>query len=337
MADGNPLILGQNNRSNAGTYLRRGGTNPDTAFFVRNRSGAGVAAYSDSSGAVYGDSTGETGVTGHGTDGLGVFGHNEGPSAGFAGVYGVSTNGSGVAGRSTNDHGVSGRSDKLAGVFGLSPVDTGVYGVTNGGFAGVAGASVDGGIWAGSFKGPVRVTGRLEKAGGGFKIDHPLDPANRYLNHSFVESPEMKCVYDGVAELGEDGSAWVQLPAWFEALNTDYRYQLTSIGGSAPQLHVAAEVSGNRFRIAGGEAGAKISWQVTGVRQDAWAKAHPIEVEENKPVEDQGKYLHPEEHRVAEERGVGWQRLEELRLRTEWPVEQPRGRPDVDEEFSEES
>lgn len=38
----------------------------------------------------------------------------------------------------------------------------------------------------------------------------------------------------------------------------------------------------------------KVSWQVTGVRQDAYAKAHPLVVEQDKPVAERGYYLHPE-------------------------------------------
>jgi hypothetical protein len=103
----------------------------------------------------------------------------------------------------------------------------------------------------------------------------------------------MKNVYDGVARLDEDGAAWVELPEWFEALNGDFRYQLTAVGGSAPNLHVAEEVSENRFKIAGGEEGMKVCWQLTGSRKDPWAAANPFVVEEDKPEEDRGRYLDP--------------------------------------------
>jgi hypothetical protein len=39
--------------------------------------------------------------------------------------------------------------------------------------------------------------GTLSKGGGSFKIDDPLDPAHKYLSHSFVESPDMMNVYNG--------------------------------------------------------------------------------------------------------------------------------------------
>ena len=132
------------------------------------------------------------------------------------------------------------------------------------------------------------VTGKLSKAGGSFQIDHPLDPAHKYLYHSFVESPDMMNVYNGTVTLDGDGRATVDLPDWFETLNRDFRYQLTAIGAAAPDLHVAAEVADGKFAIAGGKPGLKVSWQVTGIRQDAWANANRIPVEADKPAHDQG-------------------------------------------------
>jgi len=137
------------------------------------------------------------------------------------------------------------------------------------------------------------VTGQLVKGGGSFKIDHPLDPAGKYLYHSFVESPDMKNVYDGTAVLDGQGRAVVELPDWFEALNRDFRYQLTPVGGPAPNLHVAAPMTSGRFMIAGGPPGLEVCWQVTGIRQDRWADANRITVEEDKPARDHGRYLHP--------------------------------------------
>ncbi len=138
------------------------------------------------------------------------------------------------------------------------------------------------------------VTGTLSKGAGSFKIDHPLDPANKYLYHSFVESPDMKNIYDGVALTDSRGMAIVTLPDWFEALNRDFRYQLTAICAPQPNLHIAREVDSNQFVIAGGVPGAKVSWQVTGIRKDAYANAHRIPVEQDKPEKERGHYLHPE-------------------------------------------
>ncbi len=125
------------------------------------------------------------------------------------------------------------------------------------------------------------VEGSLSKYSGTFQIDHPLEPETKTLSHSFVESPDMMNVYNGNVTLGEGGEAWVVLPEWFEALNKDVRYQLTCLGSFAP-VFVADGVQGNRFRIAGGTAGQVVSWQVTGVRDDAWAREHRVEVESPK-------------------------------------------------------
>jgi len=140
----------------------------------------------------------------------------------------------------------------------------------------------------------LHVKGTFTKGAGTFKIDHPLDPANKYLSHSFVESPDMKNIYDGVVVLDAAGRATVQLPNWFEALNRDFRYQLTSLGGPGRDLHVAEEVHDNHFRIAGGRPGMRVSWLVTGIRRDAFANAYRTPVEEEKPAAERGSYLHPE-------------------------------------------
>jgi hypothetical protein len=191
------------------------------------------------------------------------------------------------------------------GVWGSSHFNIGVYG--------------DGGNYAGYFDGRVRVVGYLEKAGGGFKIDHPLDPENKYLNHSFVEAPDMMNIYNGNVMLDRKGEAWVELPEWFEALNKDFRYQLTCIGGFA-QVHIAQELSENRFKISGGKAGMKVSWQITGIRQDPWANSNRVAVEEDKVDKELGYYLHPEPYGQPEEESIEWARHPVARrLRKEAP------------------
>jgi hypothetical protein len=169
-----------------------------------------------------------------------------------------------------------------------------------------------------SFDGNVDISGRLTNPLSQFKIDHPLDPANQYLSHSVMESDEMKNVYDGVVELDANGAAEVQLGSWCEAFNRRFRYQLTPIGSPAPDLHVAQELSANRFRIAGGRAGMTVCWQVTGVRQDVYAQAHPLLVEEDKPSRERGYYLHPELYEQPADRSIGWARFpEQMRLMSE--------------------
>jgi hypothetical protein len=165
---------------------------------------------------------------------------------------------------------------------------------------------------AGYFSASVEVVGTVHKTASTFKIDHPLDPAHKYLSHSVVESPEYLNLYNGTALLDQSGEAVVQLPEWFEALNKDFRYQLTAIGAPGPNLYIAEKVAHNRFKIAGGQAGMEVSWQVTGVRQDAYVKANPLKVEEEKPAAERGYYLHPEVHGQPEEKGIEWARRPEL-------------------------
>ena len=167
---------------------------------------------------------------------------------------------------------------------------------------------------AGDFRGDVAIAGTITKTSGSFKIDHPLDPSNKYLYHSFVESPDMKNIYDGIAELDAAGEATVELPEWFGALNRDFRYQLTCIGGFAP-VYIAAKISNNLFRIAGGLPGMEVSWQVTGIRQDQWANAHRIPVEENKSEVERGYYLHPELFGQPAEKAIEWARNPHLMQR----------------------
>jgi hypothetical protein len=160
---------------------------------------------------------------------------------------------------------------------------------------------------AGKFLGDVQVSGNLSKGAGSFKIDHPLDPENRYLYHSFVESPDMKNIYDGNVTTDESGDAVVTLPDYFEALNRDFRYQLTVVGTFA-QAIVAEKIRGNRFCIKTNAPNVEVSWQVTGIRQDVYANRNRINVEEGKPERERGYYLHPEAFNQPEERSVEWAR-----------------------------
>jgi hypothetical protein len=208
----------------------------------------------------------------------GVFGHTLSTNSSSAGVVGqASGNGS------------------AAGLLGI--------GLGNGTYA-ILGSAQGTNSYAGVFSGNVAVTGTLSKGAGNFKIDHPLDPANKYLYHSFVESPDMMNIYNGNIVLDGNGEATVTMPDWFEALNRDFRYQLTAMGKPSPNLYIAREISGNRFSIAGGSPGAKVSWTVTGIRHDAYANAHRIPVEEEKPAEARGKYLNPEVFGKTRQQGI---------------------------------
>jgi hypothetical protein len=157
--------------------------------------------------------------------------------------------------------------------------------------------------FAGFFSGDVQVQGTLSKFAGSFKIDHPLDPENKYLSHSFVESPDMMNIYNGNITTDHNGVAVVELPDYFDSLNRDFRYQLTVVGQFA-QAIVAEKVKDNRFTIQTSAPGVEVSWQVTGIRQDAWANKNRIKVEEIKSERERGFYLYPEAFGKDEEHSV---------------------------------
>ncbi len=198
--------------------------------------------------------------TGHG---VGVWGETKAANADSAGVYAASSGGSSKALWAT----ASG-SNAVA-----------VYGIA---------ASP---AKAGLFDGNVQINGTLSKSAGSFKIDHPLDPDNKYLYHSFVESPDMKNIYDGNVTTDENGNARVTMPDWFEALNRDYRYQVTVIGQFA-QAIISQEIKNGQFSIKTDKPNVKVSWQVTGVRHDKYADDNRIPVEEDKKPDEKGLCLY---------------------------------------------
>jgi hypothetical protein len=223
-----------------------------------------IVATSDSSYAIDASSGGGTTVNIVGSGGIGaeIAGANYGVFAdtGYAGVWGQAPS---------------------FGVVAESGAGTGIY--------------ATGGTKAGTFSGDVNVTGTLSKGGGAFRIDHPLDPANKILQHSFVESPDMMNIYNGVVTTDAKGEATVALPAWFEALNRDFRYQLTPIGAFS-QAMVSRKVANGSFTLKTDKPGVEVSWQVTGIRKDSWANAHRVAIEIDKTAKERGFYLHPAEH-----------------------------------------
>lgn len=144
---------------------------------------------------------------------------------------------------------------------------------------------------SGRVTGDATVTGAVSKGSGTFVIDHPLDPKNKLLYHSFLESPDAKNIYDGVVTLDKYGEAFIELPDYFLALNTDYRYLATPISGPMPNLHLDRSVRREwfigkpSFRISGGEPNGEISWQVSGIRQDPLILLHPIITEVEKAID----------------------------------------------------
>jgi trimeric autotransporter adhesin len=261
--------------------------------------------------------SGRTGSNQSGSDGLHANGGSSDPNSEANAGNGLVANGgqggslSGIGVIANGGSGV-GTGEGAIGVYatgGIGEAD-GSGGVFDGGNFSFNGDGIDayaGSGYAGYFSGDVSITGNISKGGGSFKIDHPLDPANKYLYHSFVESPDMKNIYDGVTTLDASGEAVIQMPEWFSVLNRDFRYQLTCIGAFAP-VYVAEELAHSQFKIGGGRAGMRVSWQITGIRQDAWANAHRIPVEEVKNARERGYYLHPELYGAPAEKQIEWAR-----------------------------
>jgi hypothetical protein len=297
-----------------------GVSKPYYGVYGWSESGDGVRGYSNMKFGVYGEGYNNHGVVGvsytRPIPGLanhaGVYGESH---YGY-GVRGYSTSGWGVYGSSYEGYGVRGYSDTKTGVYGESPTGAGVYGWTRDGY-GLHGYSESEDGYAAYLEGKVYIKGPLEKPAGQFKIDHPLDPANKYLSHSFVESSDMKNVYDGVVALDDKGKAEIHLPDWFSTLNKDFRYQLTAIGAPGPNLYIAEEISdgvtnysnsnnkvNSSFKVAGGTSGMRVSWQVTGIRKDPWANAHRIKVEEDKPAKERGYYIYPDLYDQPPEKGI---------------------------------
>lgn len=251
------------------------------AIVGKSTSGAGVVGLSSTWRGLSGFSQINDGVWGESVDGYGVAGVSTGIGTGVKGI----SQGFGVIGESQGAGiliaGVLGTGANAVGVYGSSTNNTGVFGISANGAAGY-------------FEGDVTVTGTCYGCLGPMQIDDPLDPAHKYLYQAGVASPDMMNIYNGNVTTDANGEAVVALPDYFGALNKDYRYQLTPIGQFA-QVIVAQEIADNSFTIKTDKPNVKVSWQVTGVRQDAYANAHRTPTQVDKPEAEQGKYLHPTE------------------------------------------
>ncbi|MCH2194270.1 hypothetical protein [Kordia sp.] len=235
--------------------------------------------------AIYGSSTNSaSGVFGRNTGtGNGVYGFNFGgtgsgvygqtDTAGGTGVYGLSqSSGYGIHGENTGSG---------SGIYGLTS-HTGSYGVV--------------GENTGVSNNAIHANGNLSASGTKtFKIDHPLDPENRYLKHFSIESNEILNVYRGIATFDANGKAIITMPEYYEAINKNPSYQLTPIGASMSGLFIERELTGGSFVIGGGISGKKVSWQLTAERNDPYLKQNPKErIVEADKGENRGKYLMPD-------------------------------------------
>ncbi len=190
---------------------------------------------------------------------------------------------------------------------------TGVRG--EGGFTGIYGKQITGGTYAGYFSGTTKVfgnlivTGSVSKGSGTFLIDHPLDPTNKYLYHSFVESPDMMNIYNGNIITDANGTATVTLPDYFNALNINFRYSLTAIGTPMPNLYIKEKINkNNTFVIAGAKPNTEVSWQVTGIRNDPYAQKNRMIPVVEKAEKDKGKYLDPKAYGLPESERIGYEK-----------------------------
>ncbi len=279
--------------------------------------GRGVYGVSTSGTGVYGSSAGSYGVRGT-SPFTGVWGQHTSFSGTSAAVYGTTNStsnnaiavegmiGPGSGQGAAGIHGVNnGGWLESIGVRGDSSAGTGVCGTSSSGY-GVAGKSSTG--YAGFFDGKLLVTNGCFGCGGAsLKIDYPLDPAHKYLQHSSVASSQQLDIYSGNVVTNAKGFATVAMPRWFQALNRNFRYQLTSLSG-LQEVAVAKEIAHNRFTIQSEKPHAKVSWQVTGIRHDRFANANRIKVVLPKAKAEQGKYLHPELYGQPKSEGIGYQK-----------------------------
>jgi hypothetical protein len=305
-------VRGQNNGT-GGNGIGVWGSQDGSGWGVYGTSVSGIGVYGSAT-ATSGPAWGVYGQSAS-TSGTGVYGSATATSGPAWGVYGqsASTSGTGVYGHATATSGFT------YGVYGLSrsTSGTGVFGwasATSGAAWGVLAmtsspASNAYGVYgeepSGGAGHAVYANGTLAATGTkSFQIDHPLHPETHYLNHFCTEGPEPMNAYSGVVTLDARGEAWVQLPDYFEAINRDPRYTLTPIGAAMPNLHVAVEIQGNRFKIAGGVPGKKVSWEVKAIRNDLWVQRYGYQTEQEKEDAIKGKYLHPELYGQPKERGI---------------------------------
>lgn len=235
----------------------------------------------------------------HAANGAGVYATNDATAGVGAGIHAVSTSpsGSGVYARA-NYSAVNGQTNGTsgAGVLGFASAAGGTtYGVW-----GFASDAADYGVYS---NGRTGATGTKS-----FRIDHPLDPAGKYLSHYCAEGPEPLNVYSGTVTTDARGEAWVVLPDYFEAVNRDFRYGLTVVDDTDSaefvQAKIAREISDNRFKIRTSAAHMKVSWEIKAVRDDAWVRAYGAPVETEKTGEERGRYQHPELYGQPPELGL---------------------------------
>jgi len=212
---------------------------------------------------------------------------------GFRGVTAIGTH-TGVVGEGFN-----------SGVFGSPSTNISGAGVFGAAFSadtnGVLGLNTDPNGVA------VRCNGKFTATGTkSFCIDHPLDPENKLLYHYCTEGPEPINAYSGNIRTDAAGIAVVTLPAYFEEINRDFRYQLTVVddGDGFVFAKVARRVQDNSFEIRTSAADVLVSWRVEGVRNDRYVRSAATPVEAYKTESERGRYLRPDLYGAGPERAI---------------------------------
>jgi hypothetical protein len=328
MADGDNMIVGTQNDAQSSTILNveLGDEVGEYALSVLSsgRPAIGVRAvdtppdhsaieaFAEASGGVFGFSSSNTGVGGVSGTGAGVIGFSNSsfgvrgqsgnaillpPVGGGAeflrcGVQGSSDEGTGVRGDSAHHVGVRGRTFTGDGVFGSctnqpgGPKTTGnaIHGQVP---RGATAKDAQTGPFAGKFEGDVTITGRL------------------FVGNTQITTALIS-VAAGVAKLDQKGESVVELPKGASRLHKNFHYQLTAMGVPAPDLHVAAPVRGDQFKIAGGAPNAKVSWHISGEPKEAkglkTTSALPEKAPDRKAVDEFKKGFEDLKRRAKEAR-----------------------------------
>lgn len=295
-------VYGNSLKPVGGTGVEGNGFN-GTAGIANNRQGYGVFGQnSQAPNATY-DAIGVAGVGGIGVYGqtassgafTGIFAENiaalpagvQPPATQVFGLLATANNGNAMLGQTMHQYGVGVAGTNFS--TGTAGNCLGVYGSST--FIGVAGETSDPtgyGVYA---DGDLGASGTKS-----FVIDHPLNPANKFLKHFSIESDEVLNMYRGTIVLDVNGDAVIELPIYFKEININFSYQLTAIGSSAPNLFVKDEIKGNTFKISGGNANQKVSWTVFAERNDLVLQKYPEKrrTEVDKRPADKGTYQHPE-------------------------------------------
>lgn len=155
----------------------------------------------------------------------------------------------------------------------------------------------------------IYVLGTLYKGAGNFLIDHPLDPTNRNLIHSFVEGPKADLIYRGEVTLS-NGRASVSIDATnrmsvgtFEALTRHAEAQVW-VQNDTSWEPVRGRVVGGTLEIECKDPASTdtISWLVVAERADPFIKHSTmtdetgrliVEVEKPTPTAEELRALEP--------------------------------------------